>query len=146
MSLLELLAVVTLMGIFSAAVVTRFGRDIFGDVGVRGEARKISLGLLQAQRRAIRTGDPHGLQVYGSQSNISSWSVIRVLDNGSREIVEGPIAVPSDLTIATDRSEILFDFEGNGTNSFTADLSGPNRTWKIDVTQLTGLIDCHEVP
>ena len=43
LSLLELLVVVSLMGIFSSAAFMRFGRDVFGDSGARSQARKLSL-------------------------------------------------------------------------------------------------------
>ncbi|GAB5405531.1 MAG: hypothetical protein Aurels2KO_37620 [Aureliella sp.] len=145
LSLLELLAVVALMGVFTAAVASRFGRDILGDVGVRGEARKLSLGMLEAKRSAVRTGDQHGIQLYGSTGDVSSWAVIRVNDDGSRSVVDGPFAVEKDFVVKADRSEFLFDFEGHATSAFNAKLVGPHRQWAIQIFPLTGMIDCQEV-
>ena len=48
-TLLELLVVVTLMGTLSTVVVTRYGRDIFGDLGARSEAHRLSLDLQRAK-------------------------------------------------------------------------------------------------
>ncbi len=145
MSLLELLAVVALMGVFTAAVASRFGRDILGDVGVRGEARKLSLGMLEAKRCAVRTGDQHGIQLYGSTSDVTSWAVVRVHDDGSRTVVDGPFVVERDFTVKADRSELLFDFEGHAQSAFNANLVGPHRQWAIQIFPLTGMIDCQEV-
>lgn len=144
MSLLELLAVVMLMGIFATAAASRYGRDVIGNVGVRGEARKLSLGMLEAQRRAIKTGDNHGIQVYGPTSAITSWAMFRVLSNGSREIVGSPHAISDDYTVRADGSQIIFNFEGNGTDEFNATLDGPNRQWTIRVLPLTRMLDCRE--
>ncbi len=145
MSLLELIAVVTLMGIISAGVAARYGRDILGDVGVRNGARKLSLGMLEAQRCAIRTGDKHGLQLYGSTGDVSSWAVFREYPDGSREIIDGPFPVPEDYKLSAGSDQILFDFEGNGTNKFEASLDGPHRNWELRVFPLTRMIDCQEV-
>lgn len=145
LSLLEMLAVVTLMGIFSAAVASRFGRDILGDVGVRGEARRISLGILEAKRTAIRSGVTCGVQFSGSTSNVTGWSVIRELPSGAREVIDGPFTVEEDFVVATDSSELLFDFEGHAQTALKATLTGPHREWQIVVFPLTGMIDCSEV-
>lgn len=145
LSLLELLAVVTLMGVISAAAAVRFGRDIFGDTGVRSGARTLSLAMLEAQRGAIRTGQTHGLQLYGPLNNASSWSVVRVEDDSSRTVVDGPHAIPKDYRVQVDASEVLFDFEGNGNTAFQADLFGPHRSWRISVFPLTRMIDSREV-
>lgn len=145
LSLLELLAVVSLMGVFTAAVASRFGRDILGDVGVRGEARRISLGMLEAKRTAIRSGETCGIEFSGPTSSITGWSVIRVLASGNREVVDGPFAIEKDFLVSADSKELLFDFEGHAQAALKAKLTGPHREWQIVVFPLTGMIDCSEV-
>ena len=49
LSLIELLVVVTLLGVFATAALMRFGRDTFGDTGARSEARLLSLAMLHAR-------------------------------------------------------------------------------------------------
>ncbi len=145
LSLLELVVVITLLGIFSAAAATRFGRDILGDVGVRGGARMLSLAILEAQRGAIRTGDRHAIEMNGSISNVTSFSVIRINNDGSRQVVDGPHEFPSDYRVSTNSKAAEFNFEGNGVASFVADFVGPHRKWRITVQPLTQMIDCREV-
>ena len=144
-SLLELIVVITLLGIFAAAAATRFGRDVLGDAGVRGGARKMSLAILEAQRGAIRTGDQHALQLSGPASNVTSFSVVQILDDGSRVVVDGPHDIPSDYQVSASAGEVQFNFEGNGVSTFVVNLSGPHRTWQISVQPLTRMIDCQEV-
>ncbi|RMF39771.1 MAG: prepilin-type N-terminal cleavage/methylation domain-containing protein, partial [Planctomycetota bacterium] len=146
MSLLELLAVATLMGIFASVATMRLGRDIFGDSGARSEARKISLGMMEAQRSAILTGQTHGIQFHGPLNRITAWSVVRVSPTGSRIKVDGPTDIPGELQVSVDSNEVLFDFEGNGNRRIQVDLVGPHRKWRIIVMPLTRMIDCSEVP
>ena len=144
-SLLELLVVITLLGIFSAAAATRFGRDILGDAGVRGGARKMSLAILEAQRGAIRTGDRHAVQFSGPMSNVTSYSVVHITSDGSRIVVDGPHEIPSDYQVSVSAPEASFNFEGNGLSTFTGNFAGPHRTWRISVEPLTRMIDSREV-
>ena len=58
-TLLELLVVISMIGIFAAVVTARYGRSIFGEFGARALAREMSLDLLTCQRAAIATGDDH---------------------------------------------------------------------------------------
>lgn len=145
LSLLELLVVVSLMGIFAATGMMRFGRDIFGDTGARSTARVLSLGLLQAQRAAIKTGDDHGVVVSGSLASATSWTVQHRLPDGTEIIIDGPHLIPDKVTMKASRADIWFDFEGNGTSVFTATLEGPNRSFEVQVQPLTRMIRTREV-
>jgi type II secretory pathway pseudopilin PulG len=145
MSLLELLAVITLIGVFSTVVMTRYGRSLLGDTGARSKARELSLGLLQAQRSAIRTGEAHGVIFTGTLTNISSWSVVRIAQNGSQTVVDGPVPMGTDFRLGVNKDSIVFDFEGNGQSELQATLAGPDRTWQVSVLPLTRMIDSREV-
>lgn len=145
MSLLELLAVITLMGIFAATVGMRYGRDILGDTGVRSKARELTIGLNAAQRAAIRTGLSHGIRFDGSSNDVTSWTVIRLDSDGGTSVVDGPYPMEADYELAVDRTEIVFDFQGNGTGEFNAQFTGPNRKWMVSVMPLTRMIDSREV-
>ena len=142
-SLLELLAVVVLIGIFSTAIMTRMSRDILGDSGARSEARRISIGLLGSQRAAIRTGETYGITFAGSLTQVSSWTSMRIDSTGNRQTVDGPNSVPNDIRLSVDQNEVWFDFEGNGT-ALNANIEGPHRTWSLSVAPLTSMIDCQE--
>lgn len=144
-TLLELIAVVTLLGLFSSAAFMRIGRDIFGDTGARSQARIVSLAMLQAQRAAIRTGDSHGLILNGSTSSVSSWTIVQQLQDSSTSIVDGPHAFPEELTVSANRSDMWFDFEGNGNQRFELTFFGPNRSYQLTVQPMTRMIRSEEV-
>lgn len=141
MSLLELLAVVGIMGVLSATVAARYGRDVLGNIGVRGQARKLSLGMVEAQRLAVRSGRLHGVQFAGSGSS-ASWTVVSVGDTGDRIVVDGPFPLSDDYKLKTSASEVLFDFEGNATKAVSIQLIGPKQTWTVDTLPLSSMIDC----
>lgn len=145
MSLLELIAVITLMGILAVSVSMRYGRDILGDTGVRSKARELTIGLKTAQRSAIRTGLPHAVRFDGNAGNVNSWTVIRHEIDGRTTLVDGPYPMIPEFQLSVDSGEIVFDFEGNGTSELNAQFIGPNRRWMVSVMPLTRLIDSREV-
>ncbi len=144
LSLIELLGVVTLLGVFATAALMRFGRDTFGDTGARSEARLLSLAMLHAQRAAIRTGDPHGVVMQGPAAAATSWAIIGRRQDGSRVTVEGPHPVAERVRVSASASEIWFDFEGVGSQPFAAQLRGPNRSFAVQVEPLTRMIRTQE--
>lgn len=145
-SLLELLAVMTLMGIFASVATMRLSRDVFGDTGARSEARRLSTGMLQAQRAAVRTGKPHVVVFHGSRHDVESWSIYQEENNGRRTLVDGPYEIRPEVEVSVDRQEIVFDFEGNGVPGAQVNLAGPHRRWRIQVMPLTRMIDSREMP
>lgn len=145
MSLMELLAVVMLMGVLASSVAMRYGREILGDTGVRSKASELSIGLNQAQRAAIRSGIPHGVTFAGNLNQVQSWSVVRFDHDGTETVVDGPYTMAQDFTLSVDSKEIVFDFEGNGTSQINAQFSGPNRSWSVSVMPLTRMIHSQEV-
>ena len=144
MSLLELLAVIAIMGVLATAVTSRYGRSLIGNTGVRNEARRLSLGLLEAQRASIKSGLQHGVQLNGGTSNATSWSIIRIESDGTRSVIDGPLPFNEELRVTSDASEIFFDFEGNGTTEFNVSFVGPERSWALSVLPLTRMIDSRE--
>lgn len=145
LTLIELIIVTTLLGILASAAMMRISRGTLGDAGARFEARTLSLALLQAQRAAIRTGDRHGISFHGPGSNVHSWSVVRSAIEGNISDVDGPHWVPSEVKLKTDASQVWFDFEGGGTDSFDATFRGSNRTFKVHVEPLTRMITTEEL-
>lgn len=144
LSLIELLAVITLLGVFASAALMRFGRDTFADTGARSEARVLSLSLLHAQRAAIRSGNPHAVVFHGSTLAASGWSIVEKPSSGGSIVIEGPHPTPDGLTISTSSPDIWFDFEGVGVQPFTATLRGKNRAFQVDVEPLTRMISTRE--
>jgi hypothetical protein len=104
------------------------------------------LGLLQAQRSAIRSGVPHAVKFAGNPAAVTSWTIVRIDTGGQQTVIDNSGPLSGDYTLQVDSSQIVFDFEGNGTSSFNARFNGPDRTWEVNVQPLTRMIDSHEVP
>lgn len=145
LSLIELLVVITLLGIFATVVLMRFGRDTFADTGARGQARLVSLAMLHAQRAAIRTGDSHGVVFRGGTSKVDGWSVVHKLPDDRQVVIDGPHEIADGVKVAPNAAAIWFDFEGVGAQPFEATFRGKNRTYQVQVEPFTRMISTQEV-
>ena len=61
-TLLELVAVVFIIGLVGAVAATRYGTNAIADVGAQGFARRLSLDCTLARRRTISKGNNHLLR------------------------------------------------------------------------------------
>jgi prepilin-type N-terminal cleavage/methylation domain-containing protein len=138
-SLLELLAVVTLIGIFSSVVVMRYGRTLFGDFGSQSVARQLSLDLLTCQRAAIRTGDDHFLEFTLGGTRAVSYRLMR--DTGMATVlVDGPRTFATDVVVTVSQDRMRYNFEGAAAANYSITLVGQNRSTRIDVIPINGTI------
>ncbi|MBI1313879.1 prepilin-type N-terminal cleavage/methylation domain-containing protein [bacterium] len=144
-TLLELLVVVTLVGILSTAVVGRYGRAVFGDFGARTEAHQLWLDIQLARREAIRTGLPYTVLMTGSSAG--SWTGYEIVAGSSAEARSGrgetigePRIFPTEMTASGDSATVEFNFEGQADRAVTLQLRGPHRSWQVQVLPLIGSV------
>jgi Tfp pilus assembly protein FimT len=138
MTLLELAAVVLIVGLLGVMAATRFGNNAMADVGAQGFARRLALDCSQARRRAISTGDNHLLRFSFSGSNATQYGLYR-RQGGSTTLVDEVHPVPSSVTVATaGTTDMEFNFTGEALASYTITVTGPDRTWTVTVPQVTG--------
>jgi hypothetical protein len=145
MSLLELAVVASLLGLLALAGISRFGFDTLGNGGAEGYARKLSLGLLHARRATIATGDNHYLQLTTGGSSVTSFHLMRRASGGDVQ-VDQTRAVPADVTVTSAQTVLEFDFDGSALAPYSISVAGPDRSWTVAVTQLTGTIQVSETP
>lgn len=138
-SLLELSVVLTLLGILATVGMTRYGQTTLGNLGAQGDARQIALDLLQAQRRAISTGNNHSLRLSPSYGPAESYTLIEQTGSGD-VVVDGPHTIPAGVAVTTNYSDLEFTFEGSALASYEVTVAGPQRTWKVIVVPVTGTI------
>ncbi len=136
-TLLELLAVITVVGVLAAVGMSRLGRSVLGDFGSQGQARLLSVALLHAQRAAIKTGDNHF--VLFNAAAASSYQIMRRL-NGVDTLVDGPHALSGDVTIAVSHTVMEFTFEGQALDAYSINLSGDHRVWLLTVIPINGAV------
>ncbi|MHC4876512.1 MAG: GspH/FimT family pseudopilin [Planctomycetota bacterium] len=148
-TLLELLVVVTLVGILSTAVVGRYGRAIFGDFGARTEAHQLWLDMQRARREAIRTGMPHTVHLTGTKSG--PWSGYRIVAGTAQDAAAGrgatigePRVFAEEMNVTGDASTIEFNFEGQADRAAMLRLRGPHRGWQVQVLPLIGSVTVTE--
>ena len=134
---MELLAVVTLMGIFAAVAISRYGRSVFGDFGSQAGARTLSLALLQTQRAAITSGDNHFLEF--NSSTPTAYSLKQRTGLGT-VLVAGPYDLSADMDVAVSHTAMEFTFEGQALAAYVITISGDNREWQLDVIPISGAV------
>lgn len=137
MSLLELITVITIVGMLSLGSVSLFGHKSLLKGNAAGFARKVVLSLVHARRSTIATGDNHYLQMTSSGGNITSFSLFR-RDVGGDVQVDETRNVPAGLTVTSTSSTLEFDFEGAALNGYTVTVVGPDHVWLITITAVTG--------
>ncbi len=140
MSLLELIAVVTLMGVFAAVAIARLGPTIFGDIGSQTDARRVGLALLQAKRRAITAGNNHGVLFQNDAGGKLTYSVVAIDSFGGTTVVDGPFSFSQNVTPSVSQSTMSFTFEGQASAPYTVDLVGPHKSWRISVVPISGAL------
>jgi prepilin-type N-terminal cleavage/methylation domain-containing protein len=141
-TLLELLAVVVILGIVGSIAISRFGRTAFANFGSRAEARAISLALLHAKRAAILTGDNHYVLFDGATA--TNYSLFRVTGSGD-VLVDGPHALSDDVTITVSATRMEFTFEGQALGGYTIAVAGDSSTWQLQVTLINGSVQVAEL-
>jgi prepilin-type N-terminal cleavage/methylation domain-containing protein len=145
LTLLELLVVVTLMGTLSTVVVTRYGRDIFGDLGARSEAHRLWLDMQRAKSVAIRNGSM--VSVIFEKGPSGQYSGYRLAEGPveKQTVIGEPTQFGADINVTTTSSTIQFSFEGHASTACVVNLKGPNRSWGLTVVPLTGSVKISEI-
>lgn len=137
-SLLELIAVVALMGILFAAGTVRLGPNAANDMSARAAARLLATDLQHMKRRAITTGDDHYVEFTTQGSTITGYQMYH--NSGSPETVDDLREFPSGLTVTSADSQLTFDFEGAASAAYDVTLAGPNRSMSVQVVPVTGAV------
>ena len=137
---MELLAVVTLMGIFAAIAIARLGPSIFGDIGSEADARRVGLALLQAKRRAISSGNNHAVAFQNDSAGSLTFNVVSLDSFGGTTVVDGPFSFSRNVVPSVSHNSMTFNFEGQGLAAYTVNLTGPHKSWRISVVPINGAL------
>jgi prepilin-type N-terminal cleavage/methylation domain-containing protein len=144
-TLLELVMVITVMGIVAAIGAVRFGNSVEANFGSQGEARQLSLAMLRARRIAITTGDNHYIQFdAASPTAATQYSLMRRTGTGD-VLVEGPHLLNDEVTVIPSAAAMDFNFEGEAAGAYQVDFNGNGRNWRLNVVPITGAVAVAEV-
>ena len=143
LTLLELIAVLTILGVFAAVAMSRWSPSTLSSFQSRADARRLALDLLQAQRRTVSTGDNHYLRMIGGGS-ISGYEIYRKTPGGD-VLVEPLRPFPTGVTVTSSHSQLEFDFEGAALAAYQVTLTAANYTWRVSVVPSTGSVKVEDV-
>ena len=146
-SLMELLAVLAVVGLLSSMAFLRFGSTVYSSTSTAGFVRTLMLDLRQARARTISTGDDHLVLLSRDAGVVTSYTVYR--DTGSGNVVmDRTVAVPDGAVVTTATDQWQFDFDGSlggGTGAATLVISDSHYSWTITVYRATGGVTCAKV-
>ena len=144
-SLLELVAVVALTGIFAVVALARCD-GLFGDAEALTQAERTAALLHRARRGAILHGTVRGLHFEQAGGRIvrmelSEW-------NGAvRTALDEPVVLPDGLAVTCSAPQARYGFEGVPPDGgLTIDFAGPHRTWRLTCPAGTGALRISELP
>jgi prepilin-type N-terminal cleavage/methylation domain-containing protein len=138
MTLLELSAVVAIIGLLSVMAATRYGDSTLADVGAQGFARRLSLDLLQARQRAIASGNNHFIRFTIAGGKVTQYALYQRQGVTTTQVDEVH-AVPPDVNVTTGgTADAEFTYTGEALASYTISIVAPDRTWTVTVPQVTG--------
>jgi prepilin-type N-terminal cleavage/methylation domain-containing protein len=144
-TLVELLVVVTLMGIFASVAAARFGPTLLGDFGSQSDARRLSLDLWQTQRLAILTGDNHYLQFTLSNGIAVGYQLFRRRADGTTAPADAYRLFTTQVSTTASHAQLEFTFEGQALAAYAVTLSGAHRSWQVTIAPITGSVRVVEI-
>jgi prepilin-type N-terminal cleavage/methylation domain-containing protein len=142
-TLLELLVVVTLMGTLSTVVVTRYGRNIFGDMDARSEAHRLWIDLQHARSIAVRNGTTTSVLFAQASGKLTGYRIVEG-PAGKQTVVGEPSVFGSDIRVTATSSTVQFTFEGHAASACQINVRGPNRSWVLHIVPLSGSVRISE--
>jgi prepilin-type N-terminal cleavage/methylation domain-containing protein len=134
MTLVELIMVVTVVGILSAVAVMRVGPERLGRPGVRAFARQLGVDLRYARSLAVTEGTNHYV---GFDS--SGYSVYR-RETPTDVAVDNYRKIPSGISGSMSAWNFEFEPTGAALAAYQCTLSVPGLSYRIRVRIVTGTI------
>jgi prepilin-type N-terminal cleavage/methylation domain-containing protein len=138
-TLMELVAVVTILGIVAVMAASRFGTNAVADADASGFARRVALDCFQARRRAISTGLDHLLRFTISGGKATQYILYSKATNGTLTQVDDTRTVPTNVTVTTGgTTDMEFTFTGASLAAYTISISSTDRSKTVTVPMATG--------
>lgn len=146
-SLLELVAVVAIIGLLAGMASMRFGDDALAVARAEGFTRRLALGLQLARRQAISEGVNAALTLQRTGGVVESWTIVRAPTAGD-EVTEATTSLPADTTVTTSDDRWEFDYTGalvTPSSGGTVRVDAPNWYWNVQVYAATGSVTVSRV-
>lgn len=142
-SLLELTAVVMIIGLIAGLGITRFGHDSLAQTNGEGFVRKMALGLQLARRQAISEGVNAAVTLTQVGGSVTQWTIVRAAGGGD-ESTDMAFTVPNDVNVTATAYRWEFDYTGqlvtpSGGGTITIGLTG--KGWNLQISAATGHVN-----
>jgi prepilin-type N-terminal cleavage/methylation domain-containing protein len=138
-TLLELIAVVTLLGIVVTVSIASYKPGTMGNMGAKADARHLALDMMQARRRAISTGDNHFIS-FATSGSTTKYAVYRRPSSGSPVQIGDWYTFQQNVTVTSNPVSPEFTFEGLALANYTVDVRGPNNWFSVTANQASGAV------
>ncbi len=142
-TLLELLVVLTIVGILSGMAASRFGEGALQQTAAEGYVRRLALDLRLARRASIATGDVCRLSMTSAAGNVVAYRIFRQAAGGDIALDES-VATPPGVTVTSDFAAWCFDFDGALTAaspSGAVRVDAPKSYWIVTLYGASGSIE-----
>lgn len=139
MTLIELLAVVMIIGILSTVVISRLGIGGIGNPGARAIARRLALDLRQTRSRAIAESANHYLQFETDGSNLVAYTIYKVA-SPSDLVVETSRKINAGVTVTGSATRAEFAPTGAAPTGYSYTVTGSTVGYVVSVIAVTGAV------
>ena len=139
MTLVELLAVVTIVGILSTVAIARLGSGSLGRPGVMAAARRLALDLRHTRSLAITKRINHY-----ARFDAAGYTIYR-RDTPTDVAVDARRTFPQGVTAVVTASDFEYEPTGAALATYTCELSGSGVTYRVKVIGATGTTTVKEL-
>jgi prepilin-type N-terminal cleavage/methylation domain-containing protein len=142
-TLLELLAVLVVLGALAAVAAGSLRPDLLGNFRSRSDASRLAADLIRVRRMAIASNRNHlVLFERDRRGNLVGYTVHRRRADGTPEPVEARHDFPRDVTVTVQPpgSDPEFIPQGEALAGYVIRFQAPTRAWETTVYQATGAV------
>ncbi len=136
-SLIEVVAATAIMGMIALIAVSSVRLSSIGNYGAEVDVRTFASTLHQARRATISTGENHVVVLTRQGRRAVSFRLHR-RRSGRLTPVSDPVVFGREVYVTGSSQNPEFSFEGDAVRSLTYDVAGPNRRWRLSVSQAGG--------
>lgn len=137
MTLIEVLAVVLIVGIMSSVLIMRLGLPSVGNPGARAVARRLALDLRHARSLAIAQGVNHYLGFDAGGEMLTGYTIYR--EAGANDVaVESYRAFERGVTATSAATRAEFEPGGTALAGYSFIVAGPTQNYTVTVIAATG--------
>lgn len=137
-SLIEVMAVVALIGLAAVAAATSFDPSrVVGGLEVDREARALELALLAARNTAVSTGQPVRVQATRQAGRIGSYQTFW---NSTGERIVADCVLSDKVDASWSTTAIVFNPLGQPSSALVCSLESDTAAWQVEVFAVSGQI------